>query len=353
MSHILNVLPANGSGERILEDSPSCVTVESEEAIRLLVTIDTECDKGPKWRVRKPFSFSNILEGVPQRLQPVLNKHDIKPTYLLSPEVLNDEMCAKLFVELGKTVELGTHLHAEYIEPDADFSTDTTSAVQCDLPRDIEREKLRNLTELFRQQIGYQPTSFRAGRFGIGPHTLAILQELGSTVDSSVTPTRWWWIERGRGVNFLGAPSQPYYPSNSDFRQSGRLKIIEVPVTVRHPVFDKLPARFLRLINPLSRIQTIALNKLGIGENRCQWLRPTYSSAKQMLAVATETVQRTKSGPTVICMMFHSNEATAGTSPYFETGLQVEEFLGRISDFCGELRSRFNVTAVGLSDITA
>ena len=60
--------------------------------------------------------------------------------------------------------------------------------MQGDYPPEIERGKLAALTELFRKRIGYSPTSFRAGRFGIGHDTGRWLFELGYLVDSSVVP---------------------------------------------------------------------------------------------------------------------------------------------------------------------
>lgn len=319
--------------------------------VRLLVTIDTECDKGPKWRVRQPLSFINILEGLPRRLQPVFEEHDIKPTYLLSPEVLADHDAAALMRSLRDKCDLGAHLHSEFIDPDPEPSSSKTNAVQCDLPPDVEYHKLANLTDLFERQIGFRPTAFRAGRFGIGRHTLPALERLGYRVDSSVTPNRWWWIERGRGVNFLGAPLQPYHPDPNDFRRTGDMHILEVPVTVTHPVWDRVPRALSRTLSPLSRWQTIALNKLGLNSARCQWLRPTYTSGAKMVAIVERAVLLARSETPVVCMMFHSNEATAGTSPYFDTPEAVDAFLGELSTFFELMRQRFDVQSVGLSTL--
>lgn len=317
--------------------------------IKLVVTIDTECDKGPDWAVRQPLAFTNILEGVTRRLQPLLAAHGVTPTYLLSPEVLDDADCAALFRSLAADVDLGTHLHSEFIDPAADPGTRSSHAVQCDLPPELEARKLANLTKLFETRLGFRPTAFRAGRFGIGPHTLTILEDLGYRVDSSVTPNRWWWIERGRGVNFLGAPIQPYHPSAADFRRPGRMRILEVPVTVLHPFWDRVPRRLGRALDPLSRPQTVLLNTLGLDSKRCRWLRPTYASADEMVAVVEDAARLDRDDDPVVCMMFHSNEATAGTSPYFETPAAVERFLGELDAFFRILHGRMSVRSIGLS----
>jgi len=133
----------------------------------MTISLDTECDKGDGWAVRQPLSFRNVLEGVPERLQPLFDAHGIKATYLLSPEVLQNEACAALVQALKGQAELGAHLHAEFISPHDAPRTDNTHAFQSDYPPEVERAKLENLTRLFQDRLGKAPTSFRAGRFGI------------------------------------------------------------------------------------------------------------------------------------------------------------------------------------------
>jgi hypothetical protein len=130
--------------------------------------------------------------GVPERLQPHFERHGVRPTYLLSPEVLRDDACAALFRDLDGSAELGTHLHAEFIEPRASMTAERTDAFQGELPPFVEYGKLLNLTALFCKRFGRPPTSFRAGRYGLGRRTLRFLEQLGYLVDSSVTPHVWW-----------------------------------------------------------------------------------------------------------------------------------------------------------------
>ena len=112
--------------------------------IYFAITIDTECDKGKEWKVRQPLSFLNIVEGIPDRLQPLFEKYGIKPTYLLSPEILKDDTCVDLFRSMEERVEFGTHLHTEFIEPHPDWGTDNTNAFQSDFPPKVEFQKLKN-----------------------------------------------------------------------------------------------------------------------------------------------------------------------------------------------------------------
>ncbi len=216
--------------------------------ILLAITVDTECDKGEKWKVTQPLSFLNTRVGIAENLQPVFDRHGVMATYLLSPEVMMDEESVAFLRSVENRAELGTHLHSEFIGPDENLLSDNTDHYQSDFSSDTEREKLVNLTQIFIRTFGYRPRSFRAGRFGVSRDTLSFLQELGYLIDSSVTPDIMWKNTNGNSVNFHGAPYQPYFPSSRDFRKPGELKILEVPVSTINPKLMKLPPWMKRRI---------------------------------------------------------------------------------------------------------
>lgn len=303
------------------------------------VTIDTECDKSAGWKVQQPLSYQNITDGVGRYLQPLFERYQVKPTYLLSPEIMMHASTAAYFKTLTGKAELGTHLHSEFIEPDASLGTDNTNLFQFELDPETEYQKLENLTNFFRTTFGYNPLSFRAGRFGLSRHTLGILEKLGYKTDSSVTPDTWWMLNRHKGVSFLGAPYQPYFPDEKDFRKKGRLKILEVPVTTLNTKLTGWPAGLKRLINPENKIQRNIISRLVNPPENLRWFRPTFSSAAEMLQIAGLSDKLATGGnqPAVLCMMFHSNEYTLKTSPYSqsETALNaLKEKLEGILEGC-------------------
>jgi hypothetical protein len=317
--------------------------------IDLIISIDTECDKGEGWKVKQPFRFENVLRGIPDRLQPVFEKFNIIPTFLLSPEVMLNDKCVSLFRSLGQRIDLGTHLHAEFIPPHENMRAEDTRQFQSSLGRSEECEKLANLTRLFQDRFGYSPRTFRAGRFGLSHFTLSILEDLGYEIDSSVTPFMWWWQERGKGVNFLGAPSQPYFPEVGDFRKKGSMKILEVPVTLVNRFWERFPRSFLLAMNPLARWQTVLMNVVLGKRLRSLWLRPTYSTSGQMMSVTEHLAGKVTDGRLTLCMMFHSNEATPGASPYHLTEDSVSAFLDRIQSYLLSLFLKFEVESIPLS----
>jgi|ERR1051326_4057331 hypothetical protein len=308
----------------------------------LAVTIDTECDKGPEWRVRQPIGYRSVLEGAPQRLQPLFNRFGAKPTYLLSPEMIEHDGCVETLKKLTGAFELGTHLHGEFIEPDRPPMNQVTNTndMQRQYPAEVERAKLENLTKLFELRFGYKPTSFRAGRFGIGNNSLKFLDDLGYLVDSSVTP-----YAIHDELSFWGCPTTPYRPSESDPRLKGSLRILEAPVTIHSPFLSGFPDGWLLGQGPNAWWFRAARKILGKEYVRPIWLRPSFRDFASMKRVidAHLAANRNKSR-VLLVMMFHSVEVIPAASPYAQTESDVNEFMSRLEqtlDYCQRMGTKF------------
>ena len=89
-------------------------------------------------------------------------------------------------VEDGRS-EIGTQLHA-WVNPPFPDSTPPGSSYAGNLPRVAEAAKLATLTRAITAAFGTAPRAYRAGRYGIGPHSLALLAGEGYRIDSSVRP---------------------------------------------------------------------------------------------------------------------------------------------------------------------
>jgi hypothetical protein len=309
-----------------------CYAFSPMRRVFLTVTIDCECDKGTGWHSQKPLRFAGVLEGMGARLQPLFRARSAKPTYLLSPEVMRDPGSVDLLRTLQGDAELGTHLHGEYAEPDA-FEPDVTRAFQREYPYEVERAKLLYITDLFRRAFGREPRSFRAGRFGIGPHTIGILDSLGYRVDSSVTPNVDWSGAGAPGLCFRGAPTQPYRPDPKRPERAGSSCVLEVPVTIRRHAL----APFVGGLAPP------------------QWLRPTRGTAKGLVAIArAEIAAAARSDrshqPTVLNAMLHNVEVVANASPYARNDTAARAILARLDALLAFAQTE-NIPVVGLADI--
>ena len=297
----------------------------------LCVSIDCECDKGAGWRSQKPMAFAGISEGIVARLQPLFRTLGAKATYLLSPEVIRHEKSAEALQALEGSHELGAHLHGEYAEPNA-FEPDVTAVFQRDYAPALEREKLSYLTDLFTGAFGRAPTSFRAGRFGIGASSIGILEDLGYTIESSVTPFVDWSSNGARGLSFIGAPTQPYRPDPQEPARPGKSRLLEVPVTIRPRTLSRFPL-LGRFIEP-------------------RWLRPTHGTAASLIEVAKDEIaaSTTPHRPVILNAMFHNVEVIPNASPYAATESKARAILDRLGALLAFARKE-DIAVIGLSDV--
>jgi hypothetical protein len=275
------------------------------EKVFVTVTIDTECDHDSRWVRSSPLSFHSVIEGIPTRLQPLFRAVGAVPAYLLTVEVMEQEACVAALRQLQGEHELGTHLHAAFVEPHKkfkDYAGIDSPDFQCHCAAPVERAKLDNLTRLFQRCFGYRPKTFRAGRFGAGSHTIDALESLGYAVDTSVTPNILWEHYDGC-VDYRDAPEQPYIPVRGTLIESTgkgeRRPILEIPVTTYKPIL-----------------------------RGARWFRPWVSSIEEMKQVARHHLKRYAGEELVtLNMMFHSMEVIPKASPYPQTEGQVSRYL--------------------------
>lgn len=303
--------------------------------IYLCVSIDCECDKGPGWKTRKPLSFTGITTGIAERLHPLFRRYKAKPTYLLSPEVMRDSASVTALAAIEMECELGTHLHGEFVGLDA-FEPEVTAAFQCNYDEATEREKLRELTALFHAAFYRNPRSFRAGRFGIGSHSLGILADLGYAVDSSVTPLKDWAKAGAPAASFRRAPTQPYWPvlEKPEEVSSTPGTLLEVPVTIRPSAFSWLPV-------------------VG-GQIEPRWLRPTKGSVEALISIAKDEIAASSASgrPVVLNCMFHNVEIMPGLSPYADSAEEAYAILNRLDGLLA-FAEREGIRTIALGDIPA
>lgn len=273
------------------------------EEVIVTISIDTECDHDVNWVRSKPLTFHSITEGIPNRLQPAFEQVEAVPTYLLTVEVMEDEASVEALRNLKGNYEYGTHLHAAFIEPEKkyyDYAGVDSPDFQCAYAADVEYQKLKNLSTLFENRLGYKPTSFRAGRYGASASSITSLERLGYKVDTSVTP-HIRWREPNAVVDYRGAPEQPYFPAAGNIAQTASTarQILEVPVTV-------MPRHFR---DP-------------------RWFRPWFATVDQMKDIFRYHIKKYGNRRVVsINMMFHSMEIIEKASPYPQSPDDVQRFI--------------------------
>ncbi len=175
-------------------------------AIALVASIDTEEDN---WRpTRDDIRIENI-RALPA-LQLFLRGLGLRPTYFVDHPVASEPWSAAILREIAESgeAEIGAHLHP-WNTPPLEEALLPRHSMLANLPAELQRRKLCTLRDALTAATGHAPTSFRAGRFGLGPETVTALVASGFRVDSSVTP---WigWQEYDGGPDFRGAPQGCY-----------------------------------------------------------------------------------------------------------------------------------------------
>ena len=87
-------------------------------------------------------------------------------------------------------IEFATHLHPWVNPPfnEENDQIDEFSSYPGNLTQQVERQKLKNLTDIITVLTGFAPTTYLAGRYGIGKNTNQTLKELGYKTDISISP---------------------------------------------------------------------------------------------------------------------------------------------------------------------
>tara|TARA_B100000767_G_scaffold202177_1_gene189059 strand:+ start:801 stop:1736 length:936 start_codon:yes stop_codon:yes gene_type:complete len=270
------------------------------------VTIDTECDKSLDWSNSNPLTFHSVTHGIPNILQPLFDDLSIKPTYFLSPEVIENPSCVQTLLSIKDHCELGTHLHADYIDPErsfSDFAGKETHAFQTDFSPEIEFLKLKNLTDSFQNAFNYSPKVFRSGRYAANKHTIKSLSELGYKVDSSFTPHLKWSSPLGNIIDHQDSPEQPYFCNHENIYKESDSSLLEIPVTI----VDSRKFIFFK---------------------KHLWLRPKFSSIYEVKKIFNYVKsQYSENDVIVFNMMFHSQEVIPNASPYTRTAAEVESYM--------------------------
>lgn len=296
----------------------------------LCISIDVESDM-PRWVVEPETTVENI-KGIP-RLQELFDELGIRPTYLVTYPVADSEACVEVFrpiLESGRC-EIGMHCHPWTTPPVAE-SERLKASFLSNMPPSVVEQKLAAVTEKITSAFGVSPVSYRAGRFGLAPSHLWVLEELGYRVDTSVTPLV-SWAEEG-GPDYRDAPLLPYRPNYLDVTRAGNSRLLEVPVTIsltrRVPRWTKW--LYVR-VPPVTRIRGLLsrdrLNLLDV-----VWTYPAEFTADEMIQ-AGEMAER--AGAPVVNFFMHSNEVWPGQSPYCTSEQELEAYLARLRRALEEL----------------
>ncbi len=294
-----------------------------DEAPLLTVIIDTE----EEFDWSRPLSRAN--RGVSSiagqaRAQAIFARYGIVPTYVVDHPVATDPQAVailKAFQDEGAAL-IGAHLHP-WVTPPDDEDVTPHNSYPGNLPPALEEAKLRTLTAVIEENFGRRPRVYKAGRYGIGPNTPAILARLGYLVDTSVVPFTEFRADGGPDFRH----ERPFPRA---FDTAGQ--VMELPLSVgfcgllRHcgpmlygPLTRPLPMR-LRLPGVLARARLLERIRLS----------PEGADAGDHIRL-TRALRR--DGVRVFSYTYHSPSLVPGHTPYVRSARELTAFLDRMDRY--------------------
>jgi hypothetical protein len=279
---------------------------------RFLVTVDTE----EEFDWERPFARAeHSLDAVPRlaRFQQFCEGYQVPPVYLVDYPVATDPRAAEVLRPglVAGRAEIGVQLHP-WVNPPHDEEVGVRNSFAGNLPAELERAKFRELHEAISANFGVPPRIYRAGRYGVGPNTAAILAEAGIAIDSSVRALFDYSAEGG--PNFRDHPLVPWGID----RGAG---LMELPLTT---VYWGMLRKQGRMIHPaLWRVPRLrgALARLGLLERIP--LTPEGVASDEALKAIDIALD---DGLRILNFSFHSPSLRPGHTPYVRDEADLNRF---------------------------
>lgn len=290
------------------------IGLDADERPRFWVTIDTEEDFD--WDA--PFSRTGYrLDSVPAlaRCQRYFRDAGVKPIYLIDWPVVADDRAVDILgpAQTAAECEIGAQLHP-WVTPPHDEAVNANNSYTGNLPEALQRAKMTALRDAISERFGIAPILYRAGRYGLGRETAAMLAELGFRCDTSVRSG--FDYRAGHGPDYRAAPLHPWWVTT----RHGR--VLEAPVTTLFAgllgdsgasLYHRLARSGMRGAGALARlglVERIALTPEGIpAERACRAIDIALARRLPLLNFS-----------------FHSPSLQPGNTPYVRSPADLDRF---------------------------
>ncbi|HEX3810931.1 MAG TPA: hypothetical protein VHW02_14645 [Rhizomicrobium sp.] len=289
---------------------------------RLLVIIDAE--ESFNWHA--PFSRTNIradTKAAQGQTRIIFERFGIKPTYAVDYPVASQPAGYQPLVDLSRSgfCDIGAQLHPWVTPPYEEMVSEENSYAN-NLPPELEKRKIQELTAKIHEIFQIRPKLYRAGRYGAGHATPQILEGLGYEIDCSVLPGM---KLAPAAPDYSGGIARPYWLGETR-------SLLEIPVTIGTVGFagKKGERIYQRLASPVGRklrIPAIAA-RLGIVERiRLTPEGTTIDEAKRLTHKLLRDENR------IFVISYHSPSLEPGNTPYVRDRNDLKVFLRWLEEY--------------------
>lgn len=299
---------------------------------RFIVFVDTEEEfdwAAPFSREARSVETIAALPAVHRRFA----ARGVHPCYLCDYPVVADPAAAAVLRALAEEGgAIGAQLHP-WVNPPHDEEPSAHHSFAGNLPPGLEAAKLDRLTDAITAAVGQAPRVFRAGRYGLGPDTAALLAARGYRLDTSMRARFDYAADGGPDFRAIGADA---------FRLGA---LVELPLTTiytgawrRHgPALHRRAASIPRGQGVLARaglLSRVPLTPEGV---------PIAEACAAVRVAAAE-------GLPLLNFSFHSPSLVPGHTPYVRDPADLARFTGWWDTMLG-LLERLGIRPITLDDL--
>jgi hypothetical protein len=294
-----------------------------EQRPMLLSVIDTEEEFDWNAAPSRSATAVSAMQFI-GRIQSIFDDYGLRPCYVVDyPVATTDDGIAPLReIHRAGRCEIGAHLHP-WVNPPHEEALSPRNTYPGNLSPELESAKLGELTTVIEEAIGQRPIVYKAGRYGVGPNTTAILEQLAYEIDVSICPPVDYRADGG--PDFRGCGAEPYW-----FGVENRL--LEIPLSGAFigwangfaPRLHDIASQplFRRLKVPAILARARAVDRLV--------LSPEGFSPEEHRRLTTALLAR---GVRTFTWSLHSPSVEVGHTPYVRTRTELSRFLDAFRQF--------------------
>ncbi|CAN5477926.1 hypothetical protein BH10PSE14_BH10PSE14_14510 [soil metagenome] len=290
-------------------DSASLVAWPADFGTRFTVFVDTEEEFDWDAPLTRDTHATTAIAALPETHRRFA-EHGVPLTFMVDYPIVTDPFAVDILrAALADGMSaIGTQLHA-WVNPPFDEPLSPTNSYAGNLPPALEAAKLDTLGEAITAAFGAAPRVYRAGRYGIGPATVALLGERGYRIDSSMR-ARYSYAQDG-GPDFRAIGNHAFRIGN----------LVELPLTT---VFTGRAARWG---TPLyDRLGAVPKGR-GVFARAGLLSRVALTPEDMPLNDALEAVAvAVGEGVRVLNFSFHSPSLEPGHTPYVRDAADLAAF---------------------------
>jgi hypothetical protein len=313
---------------------PAAALVRVPDSLGRRFTVFVDTEEEFDWSA--PFSRerhgTEAIAALPA-LHARLHAAGVKPCYLVDFPVARSRAASAVLrrmIDAGEA-DLGAQLHP-WVTPPFEEALTVTNSFAGALPPRLEAAKLAVLLDALEHGFGRRARIYRAGRYGVGPNTAALLVQAGMRLDVSIRPGFDYSGEGG--PDFTGFGTAPFragpggallaWPAGAGAAGPlARLAPRILPALARRPALRGLLAR-------AGLFNHVPLTPEGVP------IREALAAVRAMLA----------GGVRLLSFSYHSPSAEPGHTPYVRDAADLARFHRWWETMFGEL-ARQGVAPIG------